>query len=129
MKKYKWEDMNEIIVNGKQYVLKESIKESNPAKSLKGKPYVIVRTYSAGVFAGYLGKRNGKEGKILNARRLWYWKGASSLSQLAEEGVKYPDECKFPCEVSEIELTEIIEVLKATEKARLNIASVPIWKQ
>ena len=93
------------------------------------KKYCIVRTYSAGVFAGYLVKRNGQEATILQARRLWYWKGASSLSQLAVDGVKFPNECKFPTEVSKIEVTQVIEVLDVTEKARLSIASVPIWKQ
>jgi hypothetical protein len=120
---------NEIKINGIKYIPKDSVKTERPAKSMKGKKYVIARTYSAGVFAGYLDKRNGKEATILNARRLWYWKGASSLSQLAMEGVKFPNECKFPCEVSKIELTEVIEILDVTEKARLSIAGVAIWKQ
>ena len=120
----------EIEINGVKYVPKSAIKEiTTPAKSMKGKKYVIARTYSAGVFAGYLDKRNGQEATILNARRLWYWKGASSLSQLAVDGVKFPNECKFPVEVPKIELTQVIEIIEITEKARLSIASVPIWKQ
>lgn len=91
--------------------------------------YVIVRTYSAGVFAGYLKSKKGKEVILKDARRLWYWSGASSLSQLAMEGVKRPDECKFPCEVDQVELLEAIEILDATEIARLNIKNVPVWKQ
>lgn len=94
-----------------------------------GKRYVIVRTYSAGVFAGFLESRNGQEVVMTNARRLWYWKGASSLSQLAMEGVKYPNECKFPCEVDRVELLQAIEILDVTEKAKASIASVPVWKQ
>lgn len=58
--------------------------------------YVIVRTYSAGVFAGELVSRNGKEVELKNARRPWYWSGASSLSQLSVDGVKNPKDCKFP---------------------------------
>lgn len=91
--------------------------------------YVIVRTYSAGVFAGTLISHKGKEVELKNARRLWYWKGASSLSQLAMEGVKYPHECNFPCEVSKIVLTEAIEILDVTKQARESIAGVPVWKQ
>ena len=90
---------------------------------------MIARTYSAGVFAGYLKSRKGKEAVLTNARRLWYWSGASSLSQLAMEGVKRPDECKFPVEVDEVTLTEVIEILKVTDKAKENIAQVPVWKQ
>jgi hypothetical protein len=64
-----------------------------------------------------------------NARRLWYWDGASSLSQLAMEGVKKPENCKFPCEVARIELTEAIEIIDCTEEAKQSIAGVPVWKQ
>lgn len=90
--------------------------------------YVIVRTYSAGVFAGFLQSKKGKEVVMRNARRLWYWKGAASLSQLAVDGVSSPTDCKFPCEVDQIVLTEAIEILYVTEKAKASIASVPTWK-
>lgn len=115
---------NEIEVNGKKYVLKTTTK----AKSLKGKEYVIARTYSAGVFAGYLDKRMGKEATLLNARRLWYWDGASSLSQLSVDGVSKPQNCKFPVEVERVDLMEVVEILPCTEKARLSIAGVKVWQ-
>jgi hypothetical protein len=95
----------------------------------QNKRYVIVRTYSAGVFAGTLESREGKEVVMSNARRLWYWDGASSLSQLAMEGVKKPENCKFPCEIARIELTEAIEIIDCTEEAKQSIAGVPVWKQ
>jgi hypothetical protein len=91
------------------------------------KKYVIVRTYSAGVFAGYLKSRKGQEVILTNARRLWYWKGAASLSQLAVDGVSSPQECKFPAEVSNVELLQAIEILDVTPKAQESIASVAIW--
>jgi hypothetical protein len=90
--------------------------------------YKIVRTYSAGVFAGELEFREGKEVVLKNARRLWYWEGAASLSQLAMEGVKLPNECKFPCEVEKVILTEVIEILDVTDEAKENIKNVPIWE-
>jgi len=95
----------------------------------KSKEYVIVRTYSAGVFAGELVKKDGKEVELKNARRLWYWDGAASLSQLAMEGVSKPENCKFPCEVQKVILMEAIEIISVTEKARQNIAGVPVWKK
>ena len=91
--------------------------------------YVIVRTYSAGVFAGELESRNGQEVVLRYARRLWYWAGAASLSQLAMEGVKKPKECKFPCEVDRVELLQAIEILDCTEDAQVSIAGVEIWKE
>jgi hypothetical protein len=122
-------DKNSLVVNGVEYVRKDSILPvSVNAKSLKGKPYVIVRTYSAGVFAGYLDKRVGKEATILNARRIWYWEGAASLSQLAIEGTNKPEKCKFAMPVDKLEVMEAIEVIEASEKARLSIEGVAQWK-
>lgn len=90
--------------------------------------YVLIRTYSAGVFVGELVSREGKEVVLQNARRIWYWAGAATLSQLAQEGTKKPDECKFPCPVDRIVLTEAIEIIDVTDKARDSIASVKVWE-
>lgn len=90
--------------------------------------YVIVRTYSSGVFAGYLKSREGQEVTLINARRIWYWDGAASLSQLAMEGTSKPEKCKFPCEVNEILLLQAIEIIDVTEKSEKSIKSVPIWQ-
>jgi hypothetical protein len=94
----------------------------------KSLPYVIVRTYSAGCFAGELVSRRGKEVVLRHARRLWYWAGAATLSQLAQEGTSNPRACKFPCPVSEQTLTEAIEILSVTPQARKSIAEVPVWR-
>lgn len=91
--------------------------------------YVIVRTYSAGVFAGYLESRSGQEVILKDARRIWYWKGAASLSQLATDGTSKPKECKFPCTVDRVELLQAIEILDVTEKAKESIAKVPVWQE
>lgn len=89
--------------------------------------YVLVRTYSAGAHVGTLKSREGKEVVLTSARRIWYWSGAASLSQLAMEGTKEPQKCKFPCPVDEILLTEAIEIIPITDKARLSIGEVPEW--
>ena len=108
-------------------VLKNKVETVDKPKELS---YCVVRTYSAGVFTGLFDRKNKcKEGTVFNARRIFYWDGAASLSQLANEGVKKPQNCKFPCEVSKVELTEVIEVLDVTEKARLSIAGVKVWQQ
>ena len=92
-------------------------------------PYVIVRTYSAGAFAGNLISRKEKEVELSDARRLWYWAGAASLSQLAMEGTKTPSTCKFPCPVKNVILTEAIEILAVSAQAEASIKGVPIWQQ
>ncbi len=124
------QQIKEMVVNGITYIPKGTNQET---PSLDGVKYVIVRTYSAGVFAGYLDKtwtENGLRMAIVKkARRLWYWKGAASLSQLAMEGVKTPKECKFPCEVASVELTQVIEVLECTKEAQESIAGVKVWEE
>ena len=89
--------------------------------------YVIVRTYSAGVFAGTLESRNGREVVLTNARRIWYWSGAASLSELAVRGTSRPNQCKFPVAVPRVELLEVIEILDTTPAARASIEAVPEW--
>ena len=96
---------------------------------MKKGDYVICRTYSAGVFAGTLVSRKGQEVELKQARRLWYWDGAASLSQLAMEGVKKPENCKFPCEVSSVVLLNAIELLPVTKQAKASIAQVKIWQR
>jgi len=114
--------MTDIIErDGKKYQL---ISEEPDYSDLK---YVIVRTYSAGVFAGYLFSRDEKEVVLKKARRLWYWDGSASLSELCMKGVSKPENCKFPVEVDSVLVTEAIEILDCTEKARLSIAAVPVW--
>jgi hypothetical protein len=117
--------LESIKIDEVEYVRKDGV--NKPAEQVDGMPYVIVRTYSAGVFAGYLKSRDGKEVSMVNARRLYYWDGAASLSQLAQDGVSKPQNCKFPCEV-DVELTEAIEILPVSDKAQKSIKSVGIWK-
>jgi hypothetical protein len=117
---------NEVTINGVVYVMKES--DTTKAESFEGMPYQIVRTFSAGVFAGYVASRNGQEVVVKKARRLWRWEGAASLSQLAMEGTSCPKECKFPCEVDSVLLLNAIEILDVTEKSKKSISEVAIWK-
>jgi hypothetical protein len=111
--------MKEIKIDGITYIPKQETLTD----------YIIIRTYSAGVFAGELEKEEGDTVILKNARRLWRWAGAASLSQLAMDGVSSPDECKFPCEVVEIKLFNVIEKINCTAKAKKSIAEVPVWKE
>ena len=116
-----------IKIDEVEYVRKDSV--SKEAVKLDGMEYVIVRSYDAGCFAGYLAKKDGREVTLKNARRLWYWSGAASLSQLAMEGVADKSNCKFPCEVGSIIIDNVCEVINATEKARKIISEVKVWSR
>lgn len=116
-------EVNEVSINGVVYVKKGT--ESKPEIA---ENYFIVRAQSAGVFAGEIVARNGSEVEMKNARRIWYWSGAASLSQLAMDGTKKPNECKFPCEVASITLLGVLEIIPCTEVAQKSIKGVKIWQ-
>jgi hypothetical protein len=124
--KKKMNETVELNINGVTYVPKGTLTQK--AESLNGLEYKIVRTQSAGVFAGYLKSRNGQEVVMLKARRIFYWTGAASLSQLAMSGTSSPETCKFPEEVECVELLQAIEILDVSEKAKKSIQEVKIWK-
>ena len=115
-----------VTIDGVDYVPKTEAAAT--AFDVAGRPYQIIRTYSAGVFAGYVESRDGKEAVIRRARRLWYWAGAASLSQLAVSGTSKPNDCKFPVEVDRITVTEVIELIDCSDAARDSIQEVPVWQ-
>lgn len=92
-----------------------------------GKKY-LVRCDRSGVFYGTLVEVEGQRAKIQDARKIYYWDGANCLEQLAVEGTKKPDKCKFTVVVNEIEVFDLIQLLPCTEQAINNIEGVREWK-
>ena len=88
---------------------------------------VIVRGDRSGVFFGTLAAKDGQEVKLEKCRRLWYWDGAASISQLAVDGTANPGECKFTITVDEIEILDAIEIIPCTDKAIESIERVGVW--
>ena len=83
--------------------------------------YVILRTQSAGVFAGILTRLEGKEAELMDARRIWYWEGAATLSELATRGTQRPLQCKFPAPVRRMAVTEAVEIIECSAEAEESI--------
>jgi hypothetical protein len=115
-----------IKIDDDTYVLESEI--NAPAKSFDGLEYVVIRSRDSGCHAGYLKSEDGNTLTLVNSRRLWYWDGAASLSQLAMEGVSKPSNCKFPCAVDEITVYGVCEKILATAKAQSCIEGVQVWK-
>ena len=90
---------------------------------------VIVRGDRSGVFFGTLVAKEGQEVKLANCRRLWYWDGAASISQLATDGTTRPKNCKFTVSVNEIVVLDAIEIIACTENAADKIEKVAEWKR
>jgi len=90
--------------------------------------YYIVRCDRAGVYFGHITEANGSEVTLTNVRNIWRWRGASALPQLAVEGVKYPNDCRFTQTVAEITLLNAIEILPCSDRAVESIKGVSEWK-
>ena len=85
----------------------------------------IVRTYSAGVWFGEVAKKSGNEVILKNARRMWYWHAAESisLSAVALYGINQ-DKSKIVAAVPAVWL-EAIELIPASNKAVTSIEGAP----
>lgn len=122
--------VDELVIDGVTYVPKETAQKL--AQSCSGLQAVLIRSVHSGVHFGFLkSKEDTAAGRIVTlakSRRVWYWKGAASLSQMAVDGVNCPNDCKFTVEVETIEVTNVIEVLPLTEKAHENLKNVKVWK-
>ncbi len=124
-------DINEVVINGVTYVNKNNTGAAALATSVDGMKYCIVRCQGAGVFLAYVASRSddGTQAELKKSRRLWYWSGAASLSQLAMEGTKKPNDCKFPIAVTEQSVTGVLEIIPVSEAAKKSLDSVPVWEQ
>lgn len=92
------------------------------------KPYVIVRSHTAGVHSGYLESRKGDTVILLESRRLWQWSGAS-LSQIANYGpANGINKFGGPVLKTEIVSPQGFEIAECREVAIKAIQAVPEWK-
>lgn len=89
---------------------------------------VIIRGDRSGVEFGELVEHKGREVTLKDARRIWYWDGAASLSQLAKDGTASPSKCKFTVSVDSITILDAIEIIPCTDKAIKSIEDVEVWK-
>ena len=88
----------------------------------------IIRCARAGVFFANVAKLDGQTAELHDARRLWYWDGAASISQLAQAGVKKPRNCKFSVTVPVMTVMEVIEIIPCTAEAVKSVSGVSEWK-
>lgn len=98
----------------------KSTATKKPTAKRQRRKLVLVRTYSAGVHFGELVSRKGKEIELANARRIWRWRGANSLNEVANAGIESAAESNYTRvsePVSSVVLPEAIEILAMTPAA------------
>lgn len=86
---------------------------------------VLVRSYDAGVYFGTLTNVDGETVRMENVRNIWYWTGASCLSQIANDGIK---SSKVSPVVGSMVINRVCQILPLTDKAIKNLEAQPIWK-
>jgi hypothetical protein len=118
----------DVMIEGVKYFRADSV--AAMATPLDGKPFVIIRSHGAGVFAGYLARRNDATRVVTLDRciRLWQWTGCS-LSQVANDGIAGTGDNKFSLPTDKHEVFEVLEIIPCTEKARIAIQGVTVWKK
>ena len=127
-----------FVINGEEYIKKSAIEklyvkkynnESVFAYSPEGYPFVIIRSYDAGCFCGYLKFQDDLTRKVtlLNSIRMHKWFGAS-LSQLSQEGTPDPSNCRFAMPEIEKDIFNVIEKTPCKEIARKSLEGVPTWR-
>jgi len=84
--------------------------------------FVVVRTYSAGVHCGTLAAQDGKNVTLHDARRIWRWRGANTLHELALHGAAQ-DWTRISEPVDHLDLTEAIEVIATSGEAQSNLCN------
>lgn len=119
-------ETEKLVVNGVTYVREDLI---NPILEDKMEA-VLIRSNASGVHYGYLKEVKdtlaGRVVTLVKSRRIWSWKGAASLSQIAVDGVGYGS--KITVEVAKIEVVDVIEIIPLTQKAFDNLNRIEIWK-
>ena len=118
------ENQNEIELNGEIYIKKSSVENMTPSieEDEENHPYCIFRGHECGVHAGYLvesqvfGSPNAF--KVAKARRLWRWDSKFTLTELANNGVRKAENCKFsePSK-NDVLLLDVFEVLRCTKES------------
>ena len=101
-------------------------------KRTREQPYVIVRGRNVGVHAGYLAEDKPNRMVLRDARRIWHWDGAGSLSGLAVYGTSKPANCQFGAPVARqelrgLDLMDDYEVIHCTPEAVKSIQGVTPW--
>jgi hypothetical protein len=127
-------DINDLTIGQVRELTKLLSADRGPKPSrivFPDRPYVIIRGKNAGVHAGNLESLDhaSQSCVLLNARRIWQWSGAASLSELAVYGAKNADKCRFGAEVHRQEIVgDVCEVIYCQPKGAKMIREQEEWR-
>ena len=93
---------------------------------MKSNQKYIIRCDRAGVFYAEITERRGDEADLKDARRIYYWNGAETLSELSQNGVN--PHSKITTSVPSMTVLGVIEVIPCSEKCQKVIDGIKEWK-
>lgn len=112
-----------IMIDNIEYVRKDLVNQG--PDELNGLKYAIVLSRNQGVVAGYIKSIHGQTVEILRARQLWRWDSTFILQDMAENGVRYPENCKFSKELSQpMIMTEACGILYCSKNGGESIRGI-----
>ena len=89
----------------------------------------IIRSCASGVHFGEVAETrdtvHGLSVTLKNSRRIHYWEGACSLSQVAMDGIKAG---RVAMELPSIQVENVIEIIPMSESSIDNLKNQPVWK-
>lgn len=85
-------------------------------------PRSLVRCRNAGVHVGTVESRDDGLLVLTDANRIWRWRGAYTLSEVAMKGVNRDEHTRIACVVPRLELTDsdVCEVIPVAEGVDLS---------
>ena len=95
---------------------------------------VLIRADRAGVFFGELIAKDGQEATLKDARRIYYWNGATECCQavryipsIATEGIASGS--RVTVSVPQVTILNVIEIYLLTDKAIEKLYEWPVWRK
>lgn len=95
--------------------------------SLIGKK-IIARIERAGVFHGTLAAKDAEITTMTDVRRIYYWEGALSVTDMSVTGVNASSKITLPAKRVVFQTARVIELVECTDEANKSIESIKPWK-
>lgn len=123
----------DAVILEKLAELEKTLKKGQPSEPKKNVGKIcLVRSYASGVhFGEVIDEFFTAAGKVVilkDSRRIHYWSGAASLTQIANDGIKNKDSSRLTQILPEIEVVNVCETIPISEKAIKQLESHPIWQ-
>ena len=115
-----------ITIDDEKYIRESDVQQGQGVTNTNGMVYAIVCCERSGIFAGYIESQGVYQISLVNARRIKYWSGAASITQLALQGTGKPNDCLFSL-THDVALLDVCSITNCTEKGMKSIQAVKDW--